>query len=274
MIVSLQNEQVKHVVSLHDKKGRKEYREFLVEGKRFVQEAILRQAQLKKIYYTAQDAAMEKSDLQQSLSIGGLVTEIRALGIEAEEVSEAVMRKMSATEEPQGILGIIRKTEFDWQDILIEKDTILLVVDGIQDPGNLGTILRTALAADVKQIILTKKTVDLYNPKVLRSSMGSVFSEVILADKTPEEIAIFCRQKECSMVVSTMGGTSIFKTNIREDYPLALIMGNEATGPSAFFMEKAAKHYSIPMFNNVESLNASMAAGIFLYEMRRQGQFL
>lgn len=157
MIVSLQNEQVKHVVSLHDKKGRKEYREFLVEGKRFVQEAILRQAQLKKVYYTAQDAAAEPSDPQYSLNISGLVTEIRALGIEAEEVSEAVMRKMSATEAPQGILGIIRKNEFDWQDIKVRKDTILLVVDGIQDPGNLGTILRTALAADVKQIILTKK---------------------------------------------------------------------------------------------------------------------
>ncbi|UWG97803.1 RNA methyltransferase [Dehalobacter sp. DCM] len=271
MITSLQNEQVKHVVSLHEKKGRNEFGEFLVEGKRFVQEALLRKAIIRKIYYCA-DSDATNNELM--ITIPQLIQEAEKQHTHYEEVSETVMRKMSATEEPQGIVAIVRKPIFDWQDIRIEENTILLVIDGIQDPGNLGTILRTALAADVTQIILTKKTVDVYNPKVLRSSMGSIFSQTIILNKTPQEVGNICRSNQCTMVVSAMDGSSIYRSDIRKDYPLALIIGNEAIGPDAFFTEKADKKYAIPMFNHVESLNASMAAGIFLYEMRRQGQFL
>lgn len=283
MITSLQNEQVKHVVSLHEKKGRKEFNEFLVEGKRFVQEALLRNANIKKIYYCADPAAElfvgeESADIgyhdTSLIAIPRLIHEAKQHLIDIEEVSDAAMRKMSATEEPQGILAVVEKPTYDWQDIRIENNTMLLVIDSIQDPGNLGTILRTALAADVTQIILTKRTVDIYNPKVLRSSMGSVFSQVILSDKTPQEVENMCRSNHCAMVILAMDGTSIYRSDIHHDYPLALIIGSEAVGPDVYFMEKADKKITIPMFNNVESLNASMAAGIFLYEMRRQGQFL
>lgn len=272
MITSLQNEQVKHVVSLHDKKGRKEFNEFLVEGKRFVQEALLRNAEIKRIYYCTEATAGLSTIKGHAIS--QLIHEADRQHINLEEVSDVVMRKMSATEEPQGILAVIEKPTYDWQDIRIENNTILLIIDGIQDPGNLGTILRTALAANVTQLILTKTTVDLYNPKVLRSSMGSIFSQVILSDKTPQEVENMCRSNHCTLIVSAMDGASIYQSDIRDDYPLALIIGNEAVGPDGYFMENADKKYAIPMFNNVESLNASMAAGIFLYEIRRQGQFL
>lgn len=276
MITSLQNDQVKHVVSLQKSKGRKEYGEYLIEGKRFVQEAFLRKAKVKKIFYCSEekDSSSDNFRLIQAVTILSLVNSSIKLGLPVEEVTEVVMRKMSATEEPQGIIAIVEKDEFNWQDVIIDNRAIILILDRIQDPGNLGTILRTALAANVRHVILTEGTVDLYNPKVLRSSMGAVFSQIILIDKNPKEIENFCRDNQCTLVLSAMEGDSIFSNDLREHYPLALIIGNEAFGPNEYFQEKVDKKYSIPMFNNVESLNAAIAAGIFLYEMRRQVQFL
>ncbi len=262
MITSLQNEQVKHVVALHKNKGRSESEEYLVEGKRFVKEAFSRQAQVKKIYYVTTG------------ELTNLVEQAIFLGIPVQEVSEDVMRKMAATEEPQGILAIIEKTYPGWENIITAKNTIILVLDNIQDPGNLGTILRTALAADVRQIILTSGTVDLYNPKVMRSSMGSIFSQKILTDKKPQEIVNFFRQNRYTLAISSMEGNSIYSELASTYYPLALVIGNEAIGVSDYFVKQADIKYSIPMFNQVESLNAAMAAGIFLYELRRQGEFL
>lgn len=276
MITSLQNEQVKHIVSLHTNKGRKEYQEYLIEGKRFVNEAFQRKAKIKKIYYSY-PAKISEADIgiiKETTEIPELLHLAAKAEIPALEVSEAVMKKMTATEEPQGIIAVVGKTITKMEELLIDKDTILLILDSIQDPGNLGTILRTALAADVCQIVLTKGTVDLYNPKVLRSSMGAIFSQNIALDKTPNEVVNFCKDKKCSLTVCTMEGNSIFAENASDNYPLALVIGNEAFGPSSVFLQNAQKKYSLPMFNNVESLNAAMAAGIFLYELRRQLKFL
>lgn len=276
IITSVQNEQVKYVVSLHKNKGRKEYSAYLVEGKRFVREALLRKAKINKIFICSFGKSIPQEDEKSrgDMEIADLMNQAAALGIPVEEVSEIVMKKMSATEEPQGILAVVGKTDFVWKDVNIDEKTILLIIDNIQDPGNLGSILRTALAADVRQVILTRGTVDVYNPKVLRSSMGAIFSQIVLTDQTPEEIGSFCIEKHCTLAVSTMEGNSIFREDASANYPLALVIGNEAFGPSEYFLNQAEKKYSIPMFNNVESLNAAMAAGIFLYELRRQGQFL
>jgi len=271
---------VKYVVSLHKNKGRRKYGEYLIEGKRFVKEAFLRQAPVTRVFYWDMNKFGQNKTVVSS-AVTGETNEIADLvrlaaeaAIPAIEVTEPVMRKMSSTEEPQGILATVKTVHSDWDDLVINKDTILLVLDNIQDPGNLGTILRTALAADVRQIILTDGTVDVYNPKVLRSSMGAVFSTKILIDKTSEQIVSFCSKAKCTLAVSTMEGDSIFNPKACPNYPLALVIGNEAFGPSAYFLEKAEKKYSIPMFNQVESLNAAMATGIFLYELRRQLGFL
>lgn len=273
----MQNEQVKHAVSLHRSKGRKESGEYLIEGKRFIREAFQRNARVKIVYFcfagpTA--CAKEKEYPKNHLNLESLLKEARGFGIPVEEVSENVIRKMSATEEPQGILAIAGKVEYDWNDLTNGDQTIMLIVDGVRDPGNLGTIIRTALAADVRQIVLTKGTADPFSPKVLRSSMGAVFSQTILVDKTPQELLRFCRQNKYTLAVTTSQGDSIFAEKGGISYPLALVIGSEAFGPAAFFLENADKKYSLPMFNQVESLNAAMAAGIFLFEVRRQARFL
>lgn len=261
------------MVTLHKSKGRKESGEYLIEGRRFVNEAFLRKAPIKRIFYSKSNNHQGANEACYA-DISKLVKQALDLKIQVEEVTDIVMKKMSATEEPQGILAIIQHQEFSWRDFKIDQNTIVLIVDGIKDPGNLGTILRTALAADVKQIILTQGTVDLYNPKVLRSSMGSIFSQVILSEMAPHAIVNFCKKHNMSLTVSTMEGHSIFAEGTRVLYPLALVIGNEAIGPSTLIKENAQQKYSIPMFNNVESLNAAMAAGIFLFELRRQLGFL
>jgi len=268
---------VKHVVSLHTNKGRKEADQFLVEGKRFVQEALQRNAKIVRIYYCSDIKELpdeNSNSSKQCVSEAYLLEQAYKKQIPVEEVTEAVMRKISTTKEPQRILAISMKRQLEWIDIDFDNKEILLIIDEIQDPGNLGTILRTALAAGVRNIILTKGTVDVYNTKVLRSSMGSIFSLKILTDKTPEEITNFCRSNNFSLTISTMEGNSIYQENISENIPLALVMGNEAFGPAKIFHQQADKKLSIPMFNTVESLNVAIAAGIFLFEIRRQLGFL
>lgn len=267
---------MKHVVSLHNGKSRKESGQFIVEGKRFVQEALLREAEIITIYYCPDNEKLAEGNTytKQGLSLAELVEQAQNKRIPVEQVTESVMYKMATTKEPQRIIAVTQQQEYDWQDIHLDDNGILLIIDQIQDPGNLGTILRTALAADVKNIILTKGTVDLYNTKVLRSSMGAIFSLTIITDKTVEEITNYCKANNHILTVSAMEGTSIYEWKICEQYPLALVLGNEAFGPSDLLAQKADKRISIPMFNNVESLNVAIAAGIFLFELRRRLHFL
>lgn len=269
IITSVHNEQVKHIVSLHQGKGRDEAKQFFAEGRRFVREALARSKRIEKIFY-----CMANSSSKESTELDALLAEAKSSEISIEEVSEPVMRKMSATKEPQGILALINQERFTWKNINIEADTILLILDGIRDPGNLGTILRTALAAGVKNVVLTQGTVDYYNPKVLRSSMGAVFSMCILSDADISEIRSFCEGNKLELVVSTLEGQSVYKQTVGENLPLALVIGSEAIGVSQDLLAIAQKKIMIPMENEVESLNAALAAGIFLFEIRRQAGFL
>jgi len=264
MLESLQNEQVKYVVSLQRRKAREEAQLFVVEGWRFVEEAVRRNAPIKKVYVCREREPLEWQSLQKRL---------RDRNIPFEEVDERVLRKMSSTEEPQGILAVVRQTNSSWSELQIDSRTVLLILDGIQDPGNLGTILRTALASGVHYVCLTPGTVDLYNPKVLRSTMGAIFSLVLLKGKQPEEILEFCRVQGLSVFMGDVVGSSLYNTRLT-DGPLALVVGNEGNGPSPLFRSADVQCVTIPMVQDVESLNVAIATGILLYEIVRQRDFL
>lgn len=264
MIESLHNEQVKYVASLQRHKAREEAQLFVVEGWRFVEEAVLRNAPIKKVYVCQGRQNLEWQFLQKRLS------ERR---IPFEEVTERVLRKMSATEEPQGILAVVRQTTYTWADLQIDQNSVVLILDGIQDPGNLGTILRTALASGARYVCLTPGTVDLYNPKVLRSTMGAIFSLVLLQDYQPEEILDFCQDQGLSIFMGDIQGSSVYQTKLSEG-PLALVVGNEGNGPSPAFRRSNVQCITIPMAQDVESLNVAIATGILLFEIVRQRDFL
>jgi len=260
MIESLQNEQVKYVVSLQRRKAREEAHLFVVEGWRFVEEAVRRNAPLKKVFVCPERETSEWQFLHKRLC---------ERSIPFEEVDKRVFRKMSATEEPQGILAVVRQTTYTWADLQINKNSVLLILDSIQDPGNLGTILRTALASGVRYVCLTSGTVDLYNPKVLRSTMGAIFSLVLLPDQQPEDILNFCRDQGVNIFMGDIQGSSVYTTKLSNG-PLALVVGNEGNGPSPSFRRADVQCVTIPMSQDVESLNVAIATGILLYEVVRQ----
>ncbi len=264
MITSLQNQWVKHVSQLQQRKARNVTKAFVIEGWRFVSEALARGAQIKQAFFTP-EYVREQGD--------ALLANLRLTGTPVEEVDRRVMEKMSATEAPQGILAVVAQPEFSWADVRCTPDAVLLIIDGIQDPGNLGTILRTALAAGVQAVCTTRGTVDLYNPKVLRSTMGAIFSLVLLPDLRAEEILDFLREKDCSLVVADVQGEPLYRSGPLS-LPLALVVGNEGSGPTLIFKQEANRWVTIPMQQQVESLNAAMAVGIILYEVVRQRDFL
>jgi RNA methyltransferase, TrmH family len=264
LLESLQNEQVKLVVSLQRRKVREETQLYVIEGWRFVEEAIRRNAPLKKVYVSLKP---NQSDYQS------LLKELQTRNIPFEEVDNRVLRKMSATEEPQGILAVVHQTKYTWSDVHIDKGSVLLVLDGIQDPGNLGTILRTALSAGVRHVCLTSGTVDVYNSKVLRSTMGAIFSLILLSDLSPDEVLDFCRKQKLNVIMGDTKGQSLYRTNLANG-PFALVVGNEGNGPSLAFRRADVQRVTIPMAQEVESLNVAMATGILLYEIARQRDFL
>ncbi|WP_425805731.1 TrmH family RNA methyltransferase [Desulfitobacterium sp. Sab5] len=259
MLTSLQNEQVKHIVALQKRKTRKDHGEFLIEGWRFVEEAVRRKAEIRQIYVCPEKEKENWSSLQDILH------ERRVAII---EVDEKVLRKMSDTEEPQGIIAVVGVKNLTWSDLEIDSQTVLLIVDGIQDPGNLGTILRTALAAGVHQVCLTAGTVDLYNPKVLRSTMGTVFGLKVLTDCSPQDVVAFVRSKSIKIMTGDIEGDSLYETKCL--FPLALVVGNEGNGPSEVFRSPELTRVTLPMSNEVESLNVAVATGIILYEIARR----
>ncbi|MFZ3101680.1 MAG: RNA methyltransferase [Desulfitobacteriaceae bacterium] len=264
MLVSLQNEQVKQVVSLQRRKGREAARQFVVEGRRFVEEALQRGAKILRVFICPQREQPEWSPL---------IEQLRKQQVPIEEIDERLLHKMSSTVEPQGILAVVSQPRFTWKDLEVDPQTVLLIIDGVQDPGNLGTILRTALAAGVRQVCLTQGTVDLYNAKVLRSTMGAIFSLIILLDLTVQEIIDYCSTRDLRLVTADLEGEVMYGSE-RLKLPLALVVGNEGNGPSTPFCDLSQKRLKIPMGYGVESLNVAMATGILLYEIVRQRDFL
>ncbi|MDD4346502.1 MAG: RNA methyltransferase [Desulfitobacteriaceae bacterium] len=263
MLVSLQNEQVKQVVNLRRRKGREEVRQFLVEGRRFVEEALNQEARVLRVFKCLKREQPEWKPL---------LGKLKKKQIPIIEIDERILYKISSTVEPQGVLAVVQQPSFTWADFRIDSRTVLLIIDGVQDPGNLGTILRTALAAGVNQVCLSKGTVDVYNNKVLRSTMGAIFSLKILSDLSAGEIVDYCSSRALKLITADLQGEVIYGTEMLKP-PLALVVGNEANGLSPLFRDLAQQHLKIPMDNNIESLNVAMATGILLYEIVRQRDF-
>lgn len=261
--MSLQNEQVKQVVNLRRRKGREEARQFVVEGRRFVEEALNREAGILRVFKCPQREQPEWKPL---------LIELENRQVPIIEIDDRILYKISSTVEPQGILAVVQQPCFTWEDIRVDSRTVLLIIDGVQDPGNLGTILRTALAAGVHHVCLTKGTVDVYNNKVLRSTMGAIFSLKILADLSAGEIIEYCSLRALKLITADLQGEVIYGSVMLKP-PLALVVGNEANGPSPLFRDLARQRLKIPMDHNVESLNVAMATGILLYEIVRQRDF-
>lgn len=260
VITSKDNEIIKHIKKLKEKKYREEYGEFIIEGAKMIEEAIAEKAKLKTIIIC------DDCKTQGSLT-NELMYEIAKF--DCIYASEKVFNSITDVVNPQGIIAVVEKQAGD--EIKIDyKSDIFLLLDNIQDPGNMGTILRTADSLDMKQIIVSNGTADVFNPKVVRSTMGAIFRvkviEVESLSKTIKEM-----KKHKINVYATDLGTdkSIYDVDYKK---AAIVIGNEANGVSEEVLELANTKIKIPMIGKTESLNAAVASSITLYEVFRKNK--
>lgn len=255
-ITSKENALIKHISKLKEKKYRTEFNEYLIEGIKLVKEAIIENANIKQIVISENN--LESANIQDFLKDDN--------GIEYIVVPEKIFNIISDVEKPQGILAVISKNDNNL-NIDYSQDFIL-ILDNIQDPGNLGTIIRTADSCNIKQILVSRGTADCYNPKVIRSTMGAIFRvNIIECDNLKNTIQEI--QNNNFKVISTSLDTekSIYDIKLKK---VAVVIGNEANGVSKEIQNIADEKAKIPMLGKTESLNASIATGVILYEYVRQ----
>lgn len=258
VITSKENEAVKNIRKLKEKKYRDEKKEFIIEGIKMIEEAIQENAKIKTIVVCEEcikDGTISQKILYEIAKYNCIY------------VSEKVFRIMTEVTNPQGILAVIEKESKKEEEINYEED-IIVVLDGIQDPGNLGTILRTADSANLKQIIVSDKTADIYNPKVVRSTMGAIFRvKVIESNHLVETLKEIKKHKFKIVSTSLEDSKNIYEIDYEKK---AIVIGNEANGVSKEVQDISDEKIKIPMLGKTESLNASVAAGIVIYEYVRR----
>lgn len=239
-ITSLENQLVKKIGSLHKKKYRDEYELFFIEGMKSVKEAINFNWEIENVLYSPD---MINYDL----------------GIEGAIVSKEILCKISDTVTPQGIVAVC-KIKNEKIENLVDKRKIVYL-DKVQDPGNVGTIIRTADAFGIDSVVLSKECADVYSPKVVRSTMGSIFHLPVIRDVEIEEL----KKLNKKIYSSSLSGKEKFKI---EDNAV-LVIGNEGNGISDETKKVTDEFIKIKMPGNAESLNASIAAGILMYEFTK-----
>lgn len=263
-ISSPANEKIKLVTQLQSKaSARRKQKMFVVEGIRMYEE--IPASELVATY-------VSEKYYDETIKAGKLSKEAKAnLSIrDYYIVADSVFKNMSDTVTPQGILAIVKQKEYSLEDIINNgKDKVFIVLESIQDPGNLGTIVRTAEGAGVAGIIMNKETVDIYNSKVIRSTMGSVYRVPFMVTENLSETIEELKKNNVTVFAAHLKGDEYYAQNLYEG-SVAFLIGNEGNGLSDEIAKKADKYVKIPMDGMVESLNASVASAILMYEAKRQ----
>lgn len=255
MITSVNNGQVKNIIQLNQKtKARREQGLFVAEGR--------------KMFGEAPADWIEKVYVSETLtSDPALMEQVEKLPYDI--VADSVFRQMSDTQTPQGILTVLRRPSYTLEDILGGKNPLLMVLEDLQDPGNAGTILRTGEGAGVSGVLLTRTCVDITNPKVIRSTMGSVYRMSFLYVESVVSLTQELKKHNIRTFAAHLKGRNSYD---QESYTggTAFLIGNEGKGLTEEAANSADCLIRIPMCGKVESLNAAMASGILMYEAARQ----
>ncbi|MQN02308.1 MAG: RNA methyltransferase [Lachnospiraceae bacterium] len=259
MITSKNNDLIKYVKKISSKpKARREENVFFAEGRRLLSET---PARLLKKVLVSENFSFKDTPADEKLK------EILNSGADIEEVSESVFSEISDTKHSQGIAAVVRQPSYELSDLLPGKPLILLL-ENVQDPGNLGTMVRTALGAGASGIVMTRDCVDIFSPKVVRATMGAIYRlPFFFVDDASE--AIEKLRGRVRFFAASLGGK---KTYDQCDFShgTAFLIGNEGNGLRKETISACDSEMLIPMEGGLESLNAAMAAGILLYEAHRQ----
>lgn len=259
-ISSINNPLIKETSELRIKKYRNINNAFIVEGMRSTEEVLNSGWDILRAFV---DISIGSERLNETAD------KLEALGIPVLAVTTDVMQKISDTDTPQGILAVVRRKKIELREFEHLDNGLLLVLDEIRDPGNLGTIIRTADAAGISGIILLEGCADLYAPKTVRATMGSVFHLPIKNEQGKPDFIKWCADNNWSIWSTSLeGGNSIYNEEVKKK--TVVVMGNEAEGVSPDFLLASEKRIYIPMQGKAESLNVAVATGIILFECARR----
>ncbi len=247
----------KKILSLKRRKGRQAEQKYLIEGIRLCEEALASSDTLEQLVFCRESIARNKR-------LENLYQTAIAQGIPIQQTNWRAFKGMSDTHTPQGVLGVVAMRTWDRASVL-NTDGPFLILDRISDPGNLGVIMRTAEAAACAGIFLTRGSVELHNPKVVRATMGAIFRLPIFPLQNGCDLLRHLRQRNIAIIAAHIDGTVFHELNATPS--VALLLGNEAFGIDPAYLAMADHTVTIPMAAPVESLNIAVASGILLYKI-------
>ena len=258
-ITSIQNPFIKSLVLLQEKaKARKQSGSFLIEGKREIEIATKGRYEIETILFL--------TDLISENEAGEL-----SKSAELIEISKEVYQKLAYRDTTEGILAVAKTKPLKLSDLKLSQNPLILVAEAPEKPGNIGALLRTADAANLDAVIIANPKSDLYNPNIVRSSVGCLFTNQI-ATGTTAEIIVFLQERKINIYCATLQDSTSYHT---QDFtnPTALIVGTEATGLTQEWRDAATQNIIIPMQGEIDSMNVSVAAAILIFEAKRQRGF-
>ncbi len=261
-VVSLQNKFVKLASSLKQKKYRDELGLFIVEGVRLVEEATQSNWLVETCIYTDEAFKQER--------VRVIITTLQANGCRMIQVNNVIYDKITDTKEPQGIMAVVGKRTYQLLDMQDTKEkSFFMVLDQLQDPGNIGTVIRTAVAAGCTGVVLTKGCTDVFATKAVRASMGSIFHIPIIEGVSAGEVISYFSEHAIDILATSLESSKIY-FDVDYNKSIALVFGNEGNGVSQVLLEHAKERLFIPLLGHVESLNVAASAAVVLYEVVRQ----
>lgn len=273
MISSSSNKQIKELIQLQTKaKVRNKEGLYVIEGiKMFLEVKEQAFHCLKKTYISESFYEDISNNDTTDASIGSKITHSDLAHIEYEVVSDKVFNEVSETINPQGIMAIVKQPKYELSDIIDKEEVRLVLLEDLRDPGNLGTIIRTAEGAGVTGIILTKNSVDIFNPKVIRSTMGAIYRVPFVYVEDMVETLHLLSKHQIQVYAAHLKATHYYDEVVYGTRS-GILIGNEANGLSDVVAKAAGDYIKIPMEGQVESLNAGVATAILMYEIYRQSR--
>lgn len=259
-ITSVQNPFIKSLVQLQEKaKSRKQTGTFLIEGKREIELALKGNYELETVLFLPEIISEEQ------------INKLTNQQLNVIEISKDVYQKLAYRDSTEGIIAVAKSKSLQLSDLKLKKNPLILVLESIEKPGNIGAMLRTADAANIDAVIIANPKSDIYNPNNIRSSVGCVFTNQIAVCTTEEAIA-FLKENNIAIYSATLQNSNEYH---KESYSsaTALVVGTEATGVSQTFRDNSTQNIIIPMQGEIDSMNVSVAAAILLFEAKRQRNF-
>ena len=259
LISSLQNPAIKKLLQLQEKsRARKKERLFVIEGRQEISLALKGGFELKEVYYN-----------QLLISLNQVQNLLNTSKSEIIELSEEVYEKVAYRGSTEGVIAIAKAKDLALQHVVLQtKNPLILVAEAPEKPGNIGALLRTADAAAVDAVFIANPRTDMFNPNIIRSSVGCVFTTQIATGST-SEIIDFLKDRKIAIMGAALQA-SVPYDSVDFTQPSAIVVGTEATGLSEVWLENTTQNIVIPMQGEVDSMNVSVAAGILIFEANRQ----